>query len=367
VWAVDFSPDDHTLYTTGGDGTVLTWDLHGDRRWIRSLPVAEPITNADYIVQASPTGEAIAYVSYPSSVGFVEVATGRAGPVIAAGHGEWGVFEWRPDGRRFATTGADGFVRVWDWPSGELLAERSVAPGHLAALDYTADGTHLLVGERAGRISMIDAETLEPAGTTVQLDLTVVFAYVAPNGRRAVAMSGDEFVVLDLTSGRVVRRGPTGFIAGYSEFSPDGRRFAMGGTQSGEVRLLDVDTGEWIGPARIAHSGVGWFTAYAPDGATFVTTGRDGRVALWDGHTGKPLGSVLAAPPGFINEARYLPDGESVLISALDGTISSWDITPERMIEYACQIAGRNLTGDEWRDALGTRPYRETCPGNRQP
>jgi WD40 repeat protein len=258
-------------------------------------------------------------------------------------------------------------VRVWDWPTGELVAERSVAPGHIAALDYTADGKHLLVGERAGRISTIDAEILELDGTTVQLDLTVVFAYVAPDGGRAVAMSGDEFVVVDLTSGGIVHRGPTGFVAGASEFSPDGRRFAVGGSLSGEVRLLDVDTGEWVGPPRIAHSGIAWSTAYSPDGTTFVTTGRDGRVALWDGQTGEPLGAVLAAPPGFVTDARHLPDGDSLLIASLDGTISSWDIRPERMIEYACQIAGRNLTEDEWRDALGTRSYHETCPGNRQP
>ena len=76
---------------------------------------------------------------------------------------------------------------------------------------------------------------------------------------------------------------------------------------------------------------------------------------------------MLAAPPSIITEPRYLPDGDTVLIASLDGTISSWDIRPERAIEYACQIAGRNLTEDEWRDALGTRPYHETCPGNRQP
>lgn len=366
VWGVDFSPDDHTLYTAGFDGTLLTWDLEGDRRWIPSLPVAEPVTNATVSLQASPTGEAIAYIS-DSSVQFLDLATGHPGPVVSTGHAGWGAWDWRPDGRRFATTGADGFVRVWDWPAGELVAERSVAPGHVAALDYTADGRHLLVGARAGSISTIDAETLEPDGPTVQLDLPVVFAFVAPDGRRAIAMSGDEFALVDLTSDRVVHRGPTGFAAGWSDFSPDGRRVAVGGGLSGEVRLLDVDTGEWIGPTRIAHSGSAWFTAYSPDGATFVTTGQDGKIALWDGQTGVPRGAVLAAPPQVVTDARYLPDGHTVLISSLDGGISSWDTRPERAIEYACQIAGRNLTADEWRDALGTRPYHETCPGNRRP
>jgi hypothetical protein len=54
-----------------------------------------------------------------------------------------------------------------------------------------------------------------------------------------------------------------------------------------------------------------------------------------------------------------------MLIASLDGTISTWDSRPERAIEFACQIAGRSLTPNEWRDALGTRHYRETCPANR--
>jgi hypothetical protein len=35
--------------------------------------------------------------------------------------------------------------------------------------------------------------------------------------------------------------------------------------------------------------------------------------------------------------------------------VSNWQ-------ERACQIAGRNLTTEEWQQYLGDREYRETCP-----
>jgi WD40 repeat protein len=304
VWGVDFSPDDRTLYTAGLDGTLLTWDLQGERRWIPNLPVAEPVRHATASALGSPTGEAVAYISSPFSVQFLDVATGHPGPVIDAAVGDFGAWSWRPDGRRFATAGDDGFVRVWDWRTGELVAERHVAPGHIAGLDYSGDGKHLLVGERAGAIYRIDAETLEPDGKPVQLDLVIVFAYVAPQARRAIALSGDEFAVVDLVEGRLVHRGQVGFVPGYSDFSPDGRRVAVGGGLSGEVRLLDIDSGEWLGPTRIAHSGTTSSVAYAPDGATFATAGADGRVALWDGGTGSPLGAVLPARPGIVTDVQ---------------------------------------------------------------
>jgi hypothetical protein len=31
-------------------------------------------------------------------------------------------------------------------------------------------------------------------------------------------------------------------------------------------------------------------------------------------------------------------------------------------MEFACTVAGRNLTIGEWSDAFGDRPYSETCP-----
>ncbi len=42
------------------------------------------------------------------------------------------------------------------------------------------------------------------------------------------------------------------------------------------------------------------------------------------------------------------------------------DTRPERWVEVACAIAGRNLTEVEWSDAFGDRPYRETCPTDEE-
>jgi WD40 repeat protein len=106
VWGLDISPDDRTLYTAGLDGALLTWDLLGDRRWIRHLPLTAPLTHADQAVRGSPTGDAVVYISYADSIQFVDLATGRAGPMIDTGRYEFGNWAWRPDGSQLATAGA---------------------------------------------------------------------------------------------------------------------------------------------------------------------------------------------------------------------------------------------------------------------
>jgi hypothetical protein len=34
----------------------------------------------------------------------------------------------------------------------------------------------------------------------------------------------------------------------------------------------------------------------------------------------------------------------------------------DRWTAFACTLAGRNLTPEEWRATFGEQPYRETCP-----
>jgi WD40 repeat protein len=367
VWGVAFSPDDATLYTAGKDGLLLTWDLRGDRRLIPRRLIAEPVTSGADTTIASPTGEAVAYITMGSAiVQFLDLATGRAGPFIDTGHGSFGDWAWSPDGRHLATAGADGFVRVWDWRAGRVVTERRVASGHIAGLRYSGDGKHLVVGERAGVLSAIDAQTLEPTGKPVdvapQLDGDLVLAFAGPDIRTAIALSGSRFALVDLVDGRPVHDGAVGFVpAYYAGFSPDGRRFAVPGI-AGELRLLDVESGGWMGPSRVAHGGGTSSAMFAPDGTAFVTGGLGGAVGLWDGRTGARVTTVVPARSDDQPNPRFLPDGHTVLISSVDGTISTWDTRIEHAVEFACQVAGRNLTQNEWRDVFGSRPYRETCP-----
>jgi WD40 repeat protein len=343
------------------DDALLTWDLRGDRRWMPQRVFAEPVSDASYSVEGSPTGESVAYLSAPAHVRFLDVASGHAGPLIDTGHMSYGAYSWRPDGERFATAGWDGFVRLWDWRTGELVRERQVAPGHIAGLEYTGDGAHLVVAERDGRLSAVDAESLEPVGTPVDIDDDLVWAFAGPDLRSAMATGVLRFVLADLSSGRVIHEGDIGFNPQIGDFTADGRRFAITGV-NGEVRVLDVDRGEWVAPPRVGHDGPAGQAAFAPDGATFVTSGADGEVGLWNGKTGAPLGSVLPGRPEVYVQARFLPDGHTVLMSSMDGTVSTWDTRPEQWVRHACEIAGRNLTQAEWLEVLPDRPYRATCP-----
>lgn len=369
VFDAGFSPDDGTLYTSGLDRALLAWDVIGDRGFTpRQAALAPDVPEA--FVFGSPNGEAVAFADLvsghsgrPAAIQFADLDRPRLGGVIDTGHVQFGATSWHPiDGERFATAGEDGFVRVWDWRSGELVDERQVADEYITGLDYSRDGRRLVLSQASGTVSAIDAATLKPVGQPVRLDDDIVWAFAGPDGRTGVALTVQGTVALvDLEAGSRLHDTAAGFDPSYAEFSPDGRQVAVAGF-TGDVAVLDVGDGEWLRPRVVGHTETIESLSYAPDGRLFVTGGRDGRVALWDAATGAPLGSVIPGRPNVPTFVEFLPDSRTVLISSTDGNVYTWDTILSSWVDLACRVAGRNLTVDEWRESFGEETYRKTCP-----
>jgi hypothetical protein len=58
----------------------------------------------------------------------------------------------------------------------------------------------------------------------------------------------------------------------------------------------------------------------------------------------------------------FVKGSHDVTIASYDGQIFRWDTSPERTVDLACQMAGRNLTVDEWSRYIPSQPYRKVCP-----
>jgi WD40 repeat protein len=363
VEGLAFSPDDRTLYTAGWDHLAMAWDLSGRQRFLRRLDVSADVVDHWGWVLPAPEGDVVAFASFSDgSLRFFDVSTGRTTAPIGAGHGAWGIAAWRPDGARLVTSGGDGVVRVWDPASGALIKERRVARGHIGGLGYTADGRGMMVAERRGVVSTIDAETLERTGPRIDVEGRPVQAFTSPVESTAMVFTFElEVVLVDLVAGRIVTRRTLNHGANLGTFSPDGRFFADP-SLDGRVLLLDGTTAATMSDGT-AHSAEALYAAYSPDGTTFVSSGLDGRVYLSDGTTGAVLASVQPAGPDVGVSAVYGPGGDTVVIVSDDGDVYEWDLGVEKWIDAACAMAGRNLDEREWSEAFPDRAYRRTCPG----
>jgi WD40 repeat protein/DNA-binding SARP family transcriptional activator len=361
VTELAFSPDGATLYTVSLDRSLLAWDLAGSRRFVAQQRAPATPAKADYAF-VSPDGERVAYVSglggQPDAMQFLDLTANEMGPPIAVGHGGIGDVRLRPpDADQVATTGRDGFVRIWERSTGRLVKERDVGGDRLA---YSADGARILVGAADGTISVIDADTLATLAPPIVLDDRVLRLHPSPDNRTAIALtSGPGIAIVDTIDGTVLHERRIELDPISADFSPDGERAAVA-TDTGEVGVVDVSTGEWVRAPINGHHDTAITVRYSPDGETLVSGGLDGRVALWDGNTGALLGSVVASP-NVATAAGFAPDGHTVVIASTDGTLAHWDTAVEQWVSAACAIAGRSLTAAEWAAIVPDRPYIDTC------
>jgi WD40 repeat protein len=376
VNALAFSPDGATLASGGADEAVFLWDLRRAVTLAREVPAGvarTPLTISAEFVDASPDGAEVMFIARDFDQFQVrEVATGALSPPIEAGGGI--MANAQGVGRRYVTVAEPGTIKVWDRQTGGLLAEGRTTlptePSWFYAF-FTPDGQRLATiyavvegGRPNSYLEVLDVGTLQPiGGDPLPLGQLALTAALTPDGNRAVVSLKDlaKVEVIDLAARRVIRSIP--FDGAWSTtIGSDGRTLGYGSTD-GKVVIIDAVTGE-KSPVIKAHDGFVESVSFSPDLASFVTAGRDGTIKLWDTESHQLLGAVAPLGSNRIVQARFVTDAR-VLIFYATGEVFEWDPTPDAWETYACAVADRNLTKEEWAELFPNRSYRVTCPQYR--
>jgi WD40 repeat protein/DNA-binding SARP family transcriptional activator len=363
--ALAFSPDDTTLYTGGAGRSIREWDLDGARRFVaRLVPPGRltwgggaPAPGGRYVVNTGPF--------FTRFLDLRTLTWTKKSPPLKDYYGN----AWNRAGDEFVTLGA-GFVKIWDPDTGRV-ARQATLDDDIWNGAFARDDTWLVVIDAAGVVTTLDAQSLEQVRAPVQLDGTREVFGLDPEGNLLIHLTGtgaDPFIesvgrgweLVDLRTGNVVNEGQVSFDIRWMVSSPDGHHAAVGGT-TGDVVILDLDTGRALRPPVAGHGSRVWTLAYSADGSRLVTSGEDGSVSLWDGASGELLGSVVL-PERVITDAAFGPDADTVVIATEYASVYLWDSRPTRAIEFACTVAGRDFSRAEWEEAFGDRPYQETCP-----
>ncbi len=368
--AIEFGADGSTVYTMSHDGALRHWDIDGDRRFIAQVGVARPRLGDYSFVQPAPGGDFIAY-PHEGHLTFFDVMANTVGAALPRGNGyRRGGGSWHPDGDHYALA-TGGEIRIWSARTGQLAIKGRPSGPYVSGIDYSTDGSRLVIGELSGQVTMLDPTTLHSMGRPVRLDEPVCCVSAGPDNHTAIALTGffnasgfwvgssTRWVLVDLRSGTVVDEGALAINGRAVALSPDGRHGAVGGV-GGELVLLDLDAGEPVRPPVVAHDDAVLSLAYSADGQQLLTSGTDSSVGLWNGATGQLIARVVT--PYRFNEAGFGRKPNSVLIAHLQGgPVHGWDTRVQTTLAFACSVAGRDFTQAEWLDHFGDRPYQRVC------
>ncbi|HEY3016527.1 MAG TPA: hypothetical protein VGJ41_15520, partial [Nocardioides sp.] len=322
--------------------------------------------------QPAPGG---GFVAYPAadSVTFFDVEAETIGDALERGTGfrpPHGGGSWHPEGDRYALA-TGGEIRIWDAHTGELIGKGRPSGPNVNAIDYSTDGSRLVIGELSGKVTMLDPTTLTAVGHPVTLDEPVRSVSAGPDNHTAFALTGQPatdfwvgsttgWALVDLDSGTILEQGARGIDGFVVAFSPDGQHAAVGGLDGG-VLVLDLETGEPLRPPVFSHKATVLSITYSTDGSQLVTSAADSSAALWNGETGLLVARVLT--PQRYASAAFIAGRESVLIATEgEGPIYEWHTSVEYARHFACRVAGRDFTEAEWAEVFADRPYQQVCP-----
>jgi WD40 repeat protein len=293
-----------------------------------------------------------------------------------------------PDRTKVAVTYGYGTV-VLDTRTRRTLARIVLdrvngAPERVWASVWSADGSRLLLSADGtdlagdGSLAVVDTATWTVLPNRVDIGESAQSMELSPDGRwLALAMTIPS--VNDAPPGSVhlldartlqlrrvlpMERGEFPFDV---SFSGDGRRLAAGSDQ-GTLSVFDVASGVRLhDPARV-QNGMIEQVEWLPDAKTLVTAGQDGMVTMFDAEQGLILARLPGSSDGGSGHT-YVTSVAADKITALtdDRAGRTYSLDLNRWLDYACVVAGRNLTRDEWSTYLPERTYQHTCGNFARP
>ncbi|MDP9300848.1 MAG: AAA family ATPase [Actinomycetota bacterium] len=367
---VAVAPDGRTAVAGGGSGggSVAAWDLSGEQRLASTFRWNPPgigcpttpcfVVNARSTLMAGDQGD--------GSVALIDLRTHRVVGTLPASNGPTAdALAFSPDGRTLATGGLNGSVTFWN------VRDRAVVrtlrfPGPVWWVAISPDGKLLAVQTQAQDSSDSRVEVRNIASDEVLYRHVVRFGHrglaFSPDGRQLAALGCCEpsstIEVWDARSGAELFSPRVDAHATSIAFSPDGGLLGAG-TEDGNVVLWNARDGTRLGsPIPVATSAIDPIS-FSPDGRLLVGSSDDQTATLWDLRSRKRLGSPFIGQ-GVIPVAYFAPSGD--LIIDFLGHGAQWPTDLQTWERFACQVAGRDLTQDEWSDLLPDRPYQHVCP-----
>jgi WD40 repeat protein/tetratricopeptide (TPR) repeat protein len=327
VFSIAFSPDGLRLVSGGEDGSTVLWDapaLTDADEWTASVePVAALACSPSesIIVTGSSVGDATVWNADDGSLtSRINKAHGSSAPISQ--------IAFFAEGKRFATMGGDGAVRVWDAASLAQLQEIRREPiASSAAMDVDPVGRFVAFQVGLNALQICDLTTGNTLHELSGHSDKVHKIRVDPKGKTLISVgrvqpTGGEAFLWDADTGKQIASHiePRAEIVSAA-ISPRGETIVLGlALTNGIAEILVCDAADLKVRTRLVADSQVTALGFSPDGRTFVSACSDGIVRCWSASNFADEGALakVQAPPLALSFDRT---GDILAVGLADGTI----------------------------------------------
>ena len=323
VWALAFSPDERTLASGSGDGSLKLWDVESG-----ALLWSDWRTQTIVCLAFSPEGDLLASGGDDATLRLWDPKLGV--PLQELPHpGSVASLAWSPDGRRLASGDVAGTIRLWELRKTRPATCVQTLSGHtnwVQALAFSPNGSVLASASFDRTVKLWEVESASVRQTLAGHTSMVMDATWSPNGRILASCGLDQTIWLwdvERGSSRTVLYGHTADVQQIA-FTPDSRSL-LSGSGDGTLRVWEMERGQCV---RILQGYAVCFydLDWSPDGIKIASAGTDRLVTIWEESDQMPP-RLLRGHSWVVHGVAWSPHARLLASCGWDNAVRVWDAT----------------------------------------